>query len=184
MLDQEASEDEGIRKNAAKDGWSWDRQPSYEANIDLTNKERRYRQMLDHATESDETVRQKWEEWEEAVTRLTWEEVQRQSITLKITFLNDLIIRKTSNSGFHRLQCQQEVGKMRRTWRRRITLAHCVCIWKRWTTSGRPEHKSFNVLDVWLMQTISNPGSCVRHPGLRGGRTLNLLCSRARSTMR
>jgi len=30
--------------------------------------------MLDHAAESDETIRQKWEEWEEAVSRLTWEE--------------------------------------------------------------------------------------------------------------
>ncbi|KAH8118025.1 BRO1-domain-containing protein [Phellopilus nigrolimitatus] len=74
LLDQEASEDEGVRKNAAKDGKMWDRLPSYEANIELTNKESRYRQMLDHACESDEHVREKWEQWEEVITRLTWNE--------------------------------------------------------------------------------------------------------------
>ncbi|THH09151.1 hypothetical protein EW145_g2207 [Phellinidium pouzarii] len=74
MLDQEASEDEGVRKNAAKDGNSWDRPSSYEANVELTNKEKRYRQMLDHAAQSDEHVRNKWEEWEEAIMRLMWDE--------------------------------------------------------------------------------------------------------------
>ncbi|KAI5122282.1 hypothetical protein M0805_002362 [Coniferiporia weirii] len=74
MLDQEASEDEGVRKNAAKDGKSWDRPPSYKANEELTSKEKRYRQMLDHAAQSDEHVRGKWEEWEEAIVRLTWDE--------------------------------------------------------------------------------------------------------------
>lgn len=75
ILDQEASEDEGQRKNATKDGRSWDRLPSFEANIGLTNKEKRYRQMLDHAGEADETVRSKWEQWEDAITRLTWDDV-------------------------------------------------------------------------------------------------------------
>ncbi|PAV16120.1 pH-response regulator [Pyrrhoderma noxium] len=74
ILDQEASEDEGIRKNAKKDGRVWDRLPSYEANVGLTNKEKRYRQMLTHAADADETVRSKWEQWEEAITRLTWED--------------------------------------------------------------------------------------------------------------
>ena len=76
MLDQEASEDEGIRRNAERDGRRWERPPSYEANNELTNKEKRYRSMLDHAAESDETVRQKWEEWEDAIVRLTWDEVR------------------------------------------------------------------------------------------------------------
>ena len=75
ILDQEASEDEGIRKNAKKDGKVWDRLPSYEANVGLTNKEKRYRQMLTHAADADETVRSKWEQWEEAITRLTWDDV-------------------------------------------------------------------------------------------------------------
>ena len=75
MLDQEASEDEGMRRNAARSGRPWTRPASFEANVELTKKERRYRSMLDHASEADDTVRQKWDEWEEAITRLTWEEV-------------------------------------------------------------------------------------------------------------
>ena len=75
ILDQEASEDEGVRKNAARQGRRLDRLPSYEANIGLTNKEKRYRSMLDQASEADETIRSKWEQWEEAITRLTWDDV-------------------------------------------------------------------------------------------------------------
>lgn len=76
MLDQEASEDEGIRKRCEKDKKAWDRPPSYEANVELTSKEKRYRQILDQAAESDEHVREKWNEWEDTITRLTWDEVR------------------------------------------------------------------------------------------------------------
>lgn len=75
LLDQEASEDEGIRSTAVKDGRSWTRLPSYEANIELTNKEKRYRHLLDDAAEGDRQIRNKWEEWEESITQLTWDEV-------------------------------------------------------------------------------------------------------------
>ncbi|KAL5504141.1 RIM20 [Sanghuangporus vaninii] len=74
ILDQEASEDEGVRKNAARQGRRLDRLPSYQANVGLTNKERRYRSMLEQASEADETIRTKWEQWEEPITRLTWDE--------------------------------------------------------------------------------------------------------------
>ncbi|EJD06562.1 BRO1-domain-containing protein [Fomitiporia mediterranea MF3/22] len=74
ILDQEASEDEGVRKNVTREGRRWDRLPSYQANIGLTEKEKRYRQMLDQAAEADDTVRSKWEQWEEPITRLTWDE--------------------------------------------------------------------------------------------------------------
>lgn len=76
MLDQEASEDEGIRRTYASERKDWSRTPSYEANVELTTKEKRYRQMLDQAAESNETVRTKWNEWEDAITRLTWDEVR------------------------------------------------------------------------------------------------------------
>lgn len=78
ILDQEASEDEGIRKNARKDGKNWDRMPSYEANVDLTNKEKRYRKMLTDASNANETVRSKWEQWEEPIIRLTWDDKELQ----------------------------------------------------------------------------------------------------------
>ena len=43
--------------------------------VQLSDKAREIR-MLEHAGESDEhTIRAKWEEWEEAVERLMWEEV-------------------------------------------------------------------------------------------------------------
>lgn len=47
--------------------------------------------MLDHATESDETIWQKWEEWEEAVLRLTWEEVTKRIICLRNAFTNQTV---------------------------------------------------------------------------------------------
>lgn len=71
ILDQEASEDEGARKS----GRSLDRLPSHEANAGLTAAEARYRQMLEHSGESDVVIRGKWEEWEESITRLMWDEV-------------------------------------------------------------------------------------------------------------
>ena len=70
-LDQEASDDEDACRRSVGE-----RLPSREANVELTSVERRYRWMLDHAGESDEhTIRAKWEESEEAVERLMWEEV-------------------------------------------------------------------------------------------------------------
>ena len=72
-LDQEASEDEGVRRRLAsgtKDAGATlppGRAPSYEANAKLTAAESRYRGMMDHAAESDALVREKWEAWEEAI---------------------------------------------------------------------------------------------------------------------
>ncbi len=70
ILDSEASEDEVARKEI-----SLNRLPSHEANKELIEKERRYRSILTEATESDETIRQKWDEWEDSINRLTWDEV-------------------------------------------------------------------------------------------------------------
>jgi hypothetical protein len=72
ILDQEAEEDEEARE--AYDGdpqWP----PSYEANKPLISKETRYRAVLQKAGVSDDEVRQKWYDWEEAIMRLTWDEV-------------------------------------------------------------------------------------------------------------
>jgi programmed cell death 6-interacting protein len=70
ILDNEASEDEAMRKDAA-----FDRPASYEANVELIEKERRYRDILVRASVSDETVRQKWDEWEGDIVQLTADEV-------------------------------------------------------------------------------------------------------------
>ena len=70
ILDNEASEDEAIRKEVPLD-----RMKSHEANVELIEKAGRYRSILTQAAASDESVRQKWEEWEESITELTLDEV-------------------------------------------------------------------------------------------------------------
>ncbi|TFK72898.1 BRO1-domain-containing protein [Pluteus cervinus] len=67
ILDSEASEDEEARKTT-----QITRLPSHEANVELVEKDGRYRSILAQAAESDETVRQKWDEWEVNITELTW----------------------------------------------------------------------------------------------------------------
>lgn len=74
ILDSEASEDEAARKEIALN-----RRPSHEANVELIEKERRYRSILAEAAVSDETIRQKWDEWEDSVIQLTWDEVSQFS---------------------------------------------------------------------------------------------------------
>lgn len=125
-LDQEASEDEGVRRRLAgtstnnKDtlndaqghirankGSKGDvmlppgRAPSYEANATLTAAERRYRAMMDHAAESDALVRAKWEAWEEAIERLTWDEVcfSLPKYIWLLTLLTDAVDIKISITG-------------------------------------------------------------------------------------
>lgn len=66
ILDTEASEDEATRKE-----YPVNRPPSHEANVELTDKAQRYRQILTQAKESDEVVRQKWYEWEDHIRQLT-----------------------------------------------------------------------------------------------------------------
>lgn len=70
ILDNEASEDEAIRKDLPLD-----RMRSHEANTELIGKTERYRSILTQAAASDESVRQKWDEWEEGITELTLDEV-------------------------------------------------------------------------------------------------------------
>ena len=72
MLDNEASEDEAARKHA-----KLDRTPSHEANVELVEKEKRYRAIIAQAATSDGSVREKWEEWESNIRELTWSEVRR-----------------------------------------------------------------------------------------------------------
>ncbi|KAH9481355.1 pH-response regulator protein palA/RIM20 [Psilocybe cubensis] len=69
ILDTEASEDEAARKEVPLN-----RLKSYEANVELIEKSKRYRSILTQAAESDETVRQKWDEWEENICELTLDE--------------------------------------------------------------------------------------------------------------
>ncbi|KAJ6494794.1 BRO1-like domain-containing protein [Mycena vitilis] len=74
ILDNEASEDEAMRKDGA-----YDRAPSHEANTELVEKERRYRDILLRAAASDETVRQKWDEWEGHIVQLTADEAELEA---------------------------------------------------------------------------------------------------------
>lgn len=76
VLDNEASEDEAARKYT-----SLDRLPSHEANAELIAKEKRYRAILAQAAASDESVRQKWDEWEQSIIELTWSEVWNEVAT-------------------------------------------------------------------------------------------------------
>ncbi|KAJ7284953.1 BRO1-like domain-containing protein [Mycena rebaudengoi] len=74
ILDNEATEDEAIQKDP-----SFNRPPSHEANSDLIEKERRYRDILLRAAASDETVRQKWDEWEGNIVQLTADEAELEA---------------------------------------------------------------------------------------------------------
>ncbi|EJF64930.1 pH-response regulator [Dichomitus squalens LYAD-421 SS1] len=75
ILDQEADEDEAFREAHP----TAERLPSYEANKDIIEKEQRYRTVLQQARDSDELVRQKWEDWEENIGQLTWSESELES---------------------------------------------------------------------------------------------------------
>ncbi|PPQ95240.1 hypothetical protein CVT26_014931 [Gymnopilus dilepis] len=69
ILDSEASEDEAARKDHGLN-----RLKSHEANVELIEKANRYRDILTQAADSDELVRQKWDEWEESISELTLDE--------------------------------------------------------------------------------------------------------------
>ncbi|KAF9048660.1 BRO1-like domain-containing protein [Panaeolus papilionaceus] len=69
ILDSEASEDEAARQEIALT-----RLKSHEANVELIEKSNRYRSILAQAAQSDESVRQKWDEWEESIRELTLDE--------------------------------------------------------------------------------------------------------------
>ncbi|PPR00900.1 hypothetical protein CVT24_000385 [Panaeolus cyanescens] len=69
ILDNEASEDEDARKE-----FPLTRLRSHEANVELIEKSNRYRSILAQAAQSDESVRQKWDEWEESIRELTLDE--------------------------------------------------------------------------------------------------------------
>ena len=70
ILDQEASEDEQLRRNTPTQ-----RLHSHQANEQLTTMAGRHRNYLNQAAESDAVNRQRWEDWEECIVRLTWDEV-------------------------------------------------------------------------------------------------------------
>ncbi|KAG6329314.1 hypothetical protein ID866_9775, partial [Astraeus odoratus] len=69
ILDSEASEDESARKQ-----FPMSRPFSHEANQELVAKQQRYRTILLEAAQSDDTVRQKWEDSEPAIINLTLDE--------------------------------------------------------------------------------------------------------------
>ncbi|KAH7913212.1 BRO1-like domain-containing protein [Hygrophoropsis aurantiaca] len=75
ILDNEASEDE-----AARQEMPISRPPSHEANKELVLKQQRYRDVLNQASASDELVRQKWEEWENHILELSWDEDQLEAL--------------------------------------------------------------------------------------------------------
>lgn len=70
ILDSEASEDESARSSKPLE-----RPPSHIANRELTSKGEQYRKILVEASDSDEYVRQKWDQWEINIRELTWDEV-------------------------------------------------------------------------------------------------------------
>jgi len=76
ILDSEASEDE-----AARGTKPLKRPPSHVANQELTSKGERYRRILADAKDSDEHVRQQWDEWETNIRELTWDEASSFSLS-------------------------------------------------------------------------------------------------------
>lgn len=85
ILDNEASEDE-----AARSSKPLTRPPSHVANQELTSKGERYRRILAEAKDSDEHVRQKWDEWEINIRELTWDEASLFTLTTNIFYLHPI----------------------------------------------------------------------------------------------
>ena len=85
ILDNEASEDEAIRKEK-----QIDRPSSHEANDELVKKAQQYRQLLEGAAETDELVRNKWDEWEANIIELTWDEVCPTRIRRRVPYVISL----------------------------------------------------------------------------------------------
>ena len=117
ILDNEASEDEAARKSGPLD-----RLPSHEANMKLVEKQKRYRHLLITAGESDELVRQKWDEWEQNIVALTSSEVRCSSFILSHAKSRRKIwkhpYRHRRSAPRHRLR--------QRGRRRKHAHAHCV----------------------------------------------------------
>ncbi|KAI0689995.1 BRO1-domain-containing protein [Cytidiella melzeri] len=74
ILDLEAEEDEVFQEEAPGT-----RAPSAESNKELISKAHRYRQILEEAAQSDEVVKGKWDDWEQNITELTWNEEDLQA---------------------------------------------------------------------------------------------------------
>ncbi|KZT07808.1 BRO1-domain-containing protein [Laetiporus sulphureus 93-53] len=81
VLDHEAEEDEDFQVE-----YYTERSPSSEANKDLITKAQRYRTILEQAAESDQVVRQKWDEWERNIVELTWDESELEASVPSSTF--------------------------------------------------------------------------------------------------
>ncbi|KAF8656828.1 hypothetical protein AX16_002376 [Volvariella volvacea WC 439] len=97
ILDSEASEDEEARKNM-----DIARLPSYQANTELVEKDRRYRDILARAADADEVVRRKWDEWEPNITELTWSEEELEaSIPSSTTLPGDPAPAQASQTQVH-----------------------------------------------------------------------------------
>ncbi|KDQ14864.1 hypothetical protein BOTBODRAFT_158886 [Botryobasidium botryosum FD-172 SS1] len=107
ILDAEATEDEQYRDAFKEDEWT--RTPSHEANWELTDQATRYRDVLDRAGESDAVVENKWEEWEDRVKVLGWDEAKIEA-TVPTTTHSSSSARslKTSSS-----QTQKHVRNLR-----------------------------------------------------------------------
>lgn len=119
ILDTEASEDEAARKEVPLN-----RLKSYEANVELIEKSTRYRSILTQAAESDETVRQKWDEWEENISELTLDEVIR---AIMYTWLEaDGLNRKFLKPQSHHPQSHQLRKQHHKENRLEIMLVLCV----------------------------------------------------------
>ena len=89
ILDQEAEEDEEFRETHPVS----ERLESHQANTDFVGKEQRYRKVLQQARDSDELVRQKWEEWEENINQLTWCEVGSRNLLFPLPPVTDPALR-------------------------------------------------------------------------------------------
>jgi hypothetical protein len=145
LLDQEASEDEGIRKTYAASQKHWDRLPSYEANLELTGKERRYRQLLDQAAESDDRVRDKWNSWEGTIVRLTWDEVSFVMIFHLYGCAAHCASRRSLNDGFQNLQPPTRGAAIPKMRKLKHTRALSAATWRHSKISGEVARRWSNV---------------------------------------
>ena len=123
ILDNEASEDEAARKEL-----SLTRLPSHEANVELIDKSVRYRSVLTQAAESDESVRQKWDEWEDSIRELTLDEVW--TLPSILLFAEISFFRPSSKPPFPHRRCLRPPTSPLKAKRREPTPESCASSWK------------------------------------------------------
>ena len=144
----------------------WTRPASHEANVDLTEQARRYREILDRAAESDRIVRDNWEEWAERIGVLCWDLV----CTLDV-WMHQIAEQRHGRVKLKRrcLARPSQVRMAERASPHKVMHAPYDLTSSPWMTSCVRGPSWCNVCSGSRTPTTLHRGSCTRLRLLRGG---------------